>query len=207
MLRNNDDFRWAAPGGSYLGHGICGSTLTRSLARPPSPIKGEGKKEGRLASPFVELCKTDTPSQPSPLAGEGGSAQPSRVRGAAVAVFAKKALSSSFNKRPIKTRLALVLTALLPLAGCGGDPLAQDPFGDAAAECGDDPRIWLPGCATRRNIAALADNPADLDRPRREGARDSMRRDALFSGYNRSSSGDPRGAIQPAQASGGKREP
>jgi len=129
------------------------------------------------------------------------------VRGAAVTVSAIKALSSSINKRSIKTRLAIVLTALLPLAGCGSDTLARDPFGDAAASCGDDPRIWLPGCATRRNIAALADNPADLDRPRREGARDSMRRDALFSGYNRSSSGDPRGASQPAQASGGKREP
>ena len=43
--------------------------LTRRFA-PPSPARGEGKVCPKLAT-----------NQPSPLAGEGGEAQPSRVRG------------------------------------------------------------------------------------------------------------------------------
>ena len=205
MWRNNDEFGWAAPGGSYRDRRICGSTLTRSLARPPSPVEGEGKKDGCGGASGTEAVGQGV------FVGQGavillalsprgrGRTRSGRVRGALGTAFAEKPLSGF--------RIALMLIALTPLAGCSGDPLAQDPFGDAAAGCGDDPRIWLPGCATRRNIAALADNPADLDRPRREGARDAMRRDALFSGYTRSSSGEPRGATQPAQASGGNREP
>jgi hypothetical protein len=105
-------------------------------------------------------------------------------------------------------RVALALISLLPLAACGGGTLAQDPFGDAAAECGDDHGAWRPGCATKRNIAALAEHPGDLDTPRGEGPRDSMRRDALISGYARSSAGaEPRAPAQPAPASGGRKEP
>ena len=108
-------------------------------------------------------------------------------------------------------RLALALIALLPLAACGTDGLARDPFGDAASSCGESragQEAWLPGCATKRNIAALAEHPGDLDTPRGEAPRDSMRRDAVISGYARSSaSGEPRAPSQPVPASGGRKEP
>ena len=108
----------------------------------------------------------------------------------------------------ITVRAALVLIALLPLAGCGGGTFAQDPFADAAAECGSDRDRWRPGCATQRNIAALADNPADLRTPQSEAPRDSMRRDALISGYVRSSSNaEPRAPTQPTPASAGEKQP
>jgi type IV pilus biogenesis protein CpaD/CtpE len=45
---------------------------------------------------------------------------------------------------------------------------------------------WRPGCATRRNLAALAENPRDLERPRQEAPRDAMRRDAVISQYGQS---------------------
>ena len=118
------------------------------------------------------------------------------------------AMRRSSGPRPRLSRTALVLIAVAPLAACGVDTLARDPFGDAAARCGDRPREWLPGCATQRNLAAMADKPADLDKPRREGARDSMRRDALFSGYNRSASGgEPRPVSQPATPGDARKAP
>ena len=105
-------------------------------------------------------------------------------------------------------RVALALALLLPLAACGAGTLSQDPFGDAGAGCGDEHRAWRPGCATRRNIAALAEHPRDLDKPRGEGPRDSMRRDALISGYTGSSAGaEPRAPAQAATASGGRKDP
>jgi hypothetical protein len=105
-------------------------------------------------------------------------------------------------------RVALALIALLPLAACGAGSLAQDPFGDATVECGDDYGAWRPGCATKRNIAAQAEHPADLHTPRGESPRDSMRRDALISGYTGSSAGgEPRAPAQPAPPSGGRKEP
>lgn len=105
-------------------------------------------------------------------------------------------------------RVALALVTLLPLAACGAGTLSQDPFGDAGAGCGDDHRTWRPGCATKRNIAALAEHPRDLVKPRSEGPRDSMRRDALISGYTGSSAGaEPRTPAQPVPASGGRKDP
>lgn len=105
-------------------------------------------------------------------------------------------------------RAVLALIALLPLVGCGSGTFDQDPFADAAAECGGDHDRWRPGCATQRNIAALADNPADLRTPRSEAPRDSMRRDALISGYVRSSpNAEPRAPIQPTPASAGEKQP
>ncbi len=112
------------------------------------------------------------------------------------------------SQRSKMVRVALTLIALLPLAGCGAGTLAQDPFGDAAAECGDDHGTWRPGCATKRNIAALAEHPGDLHTPRGEGPRNSMRRDALISGYVGSSPGaDPSTPAQPVPTSGGRKEP
>lgn len=114
--------------------------------------------------------------------------------------------SSSGSRGALRAALALI--ALLPLASCGADSLARDPFGDAAAGCGGHQGAWLPGCATKRNIAALAEHPGDLDTPRGEAPRDSMRRDAVISGYTRSSaSGEPRAPSQAVPASGGRKEP
>jgi hypothetical protein len=111
--------------------------------------------------------------------------------------------------RSTAMRTALALIAALPLAACGAESLSRDPFGDAASTgCGGDQTAWRPGCATARNVAAMADNPRDLDTPRGEAPRDSMRRDALISGYNRSgASGEPRAGGQAAPTSGGRSEP
>ena len=85
--------------------------------------------------------------------------------------------------RGLFLRTALALAMLLPLAACGGASFAEDPFDDAASGCGEQQRVWRPGCATERNIAAQAENTRDLDTPRGEFPRDSMRRDAMLSGY------------------------
>lgn len=112
------------------------------------------------------------------------------------------------SSRSKAVRAALVLIALMPLASCGASTFGQDSFADAATECGDDQGAWQPGCATKRNIAASADHPGDLDTPRGEAPRDSMRRDALISGYARSSaSGETRAPGQPALASGDSKQP
>ncbi len=65
--------------------------------------------------------------------------------------------------------IALAMPALL--AGCGS-PVG----GEADAE-------WRAGAVTRRNIAALAENPDDLYLPRREAPRDAVRRDAVIGQY------------------------
>lgn len=71
----------------------------------------------------------------------------------------------------------------------------------ASAECGQWPsdldKDWqnVPyenfGCATRRNLAAMVDDPRDLHHPRRMTPRDSERRDEIFDNYRR---GRPTGA-------------
>jgi Pilus biogenesis CpaD protein (pilus_cpaD) len=118
-------------------------------------------------------------------------------------------IPSSQGKSARALRLAPMLIVLMPLAGCGGGSLAHDPFGDAAALCQDEQQKWLPGCATNRNIAAVAEHPRDLDTPRAESPRDSTRRDALISGYLKSSAGgaEPRTTSQPSPISLGGKEP
>jgi hypothetical protein len=112
------------------------------------------------------------------------------------------------SSRSKAARAALALITLMPLASCNAGTFGLDPFADAAAECGDRQRAWQPGCATKRNIAALADHPGDLDTPRGEAPRDSTRRDALISGYARSSaSGETRAPGQPALVSGDGKQP
>jgi hypothetical protein len=105
---------------------------------------------------------------------------------------------------------ALALVTVAALWGCGRD-FAGDPFGDAGERCGGPQSAWKPGCATARNIAAQAENPADLATPRVEGPRDAMRRDALLSGYVRSSAGSEPPRASPAQplaaAAGGRKDP
>ena len=109
------------------------------------------------------------------------------------------------SSRSKAARTALALITLMPLASCGASTFGQDPFADATTECGDDQRAWRPGCVTKRNIAASADHPGDLDTPRGEAPRDSMRRDALISSYARS--GESREPGQPAPASGDRKRP
>jgi pilus assembly protein CpaD len=41
------------------------------------------------------------------------------------------------------------------------------------------------GCATQRNLAAMVDNPADLEQPRRESPAYTMRRDIAFDRYRK----------------------
>jgi pilus assembly protein CpaD len=41
------------------------------------------------------------------------------------------------------------------------------------------------GCATQRNLAAMVDNPADLEQPRRESPAYTMRRDIAFDKYRK----------------------
>jgi pilus assembly protein CpaD len=41
------------------------------------------------------------------------------------------------------------------------------------------------GCATQRNLAAMVDNPADLEQPRRETPAYTMRRDVAFDKYRK----------------------
>ncbi len=41
------------------------------------------------------------------------------------------------------------------------------------------------GCATQRNLAAMVDNPADLEQPRRESPAYTMRRDIAFERYRK----------------------
>ncbi len=82
--------------------------------------------------------------------------------------------------------------ALLTLAGCGSETITGDPFEEVVPSCGplDAPdQPWRAGCATRRNLAALAANPQDLYLARRETPRDAMRRDAVISNYAQSRAG------------------
>ena len=44
------------------------------------------------------------------------------------------------------------------------------------------------GCATQRNLAAMIDNPADLEQPRAEVAAYTPRRSALFEKYRKGES-------------------
>ena len=82
------------------------------------------------------------------------------------------------------------LAAVLALTGCGSGSVLGEPFGEAAPSCGPgSPTLdedWRAGCATRRNLAALAANPDDLYLARRETPRDAMRRDAVINNYAQS---------------------
>jgi pilus assembly protein CpaD len=44
------------------------------------------------------------------------------------------------------------------------------------------------GCATQRNLAAMVDNPSDLEQPRSETAAYTARRTAAFEKYRRGES-------------------
>ncbi len=81
------------------------------------------------------------------------------------------------------------LAVVLALTGCGGGSVLGEPFGEAAPSCSRVTTLdedWRAGCATRRNLAALAANPDDLYLARRETPRDAMRRDAVINNYAQS---------------------
>jgi hypothetical protein len=123
--------------------------------------KGRGQKAEAAAS------------QPSPLAGEGGAKR--RVRGLA-------------RGKVIIVRL-LSISAVAILTGCSSMEPTNERLSATTITCetvSSPDSDWRPGCATRRNLAALAENPRDLERPRQEAPRDAMRRDAVISQYGQS---------------------
>lgn len=104
-------------------------------------------------------------------------------------------------KRRSISRQGLALLACVTLAACRGE-LASDfapaPVFEGDTACGS-PRL---GCATENNIAALAQRPSDLAKPRRAGQRDPVRREAALSAY-RGPAAPPRAAREIATGGGG----
>jgi hypothetical protein len=130
----------------------------------------------------------------SPLAGEGGAKR--RVRGLA-------------RGKAIIIRL-LTISALVTLTCCNStEPANQRLFATPlACETASQPDSdWRPGCATRRNLAALAENPRDLERPRQEAPRDAVRRDAVISEYGQSRGTAPAASASAPSANPAKAQP
>jgi hypothetical protein len=94
-----------------------------------------------------------------------------------------------------------VALAGLLLSGCGGG-FVESGLGPALQRCTELPQdadTWRPGCATHRNMVAVAADPRDLTRARAEAPRDAMRRDAVIAGYARKrSEGEQAAAPRPA---------
>jgi hypothetical protein len=132
------------------------------LTHPPAA--GALSREGRGLTRGVSL--------PSPLAGEGGAKR--RVRGLA-------------RGKAVIIRV-LTISAFTTLTACSTEqPNASLSSTTINCETALSPDSdWRPGCATRRNLAALAENPRDLERPRQEAPRDAMRRDGVISQYGQS---------------------
>jgi hypothetical protein len=89
---------------------------------------------------------------------------------------------------------AALLGAVLGLGGCGGSFVGGD-LGLAPGGCASHPQErdgWRPGCATHRNMLAMAADSKDLIRARAETPRDAMRRDAVIAAY----AGKHAGAVQ-----------
>lgn len=101
------------------------------------------------------------------------------------------------------TRLAMAFGLLAVLGGCGGgfvEDGASLPGGCGHPQRGD---AWRPGCATHRNMAAMAADPDDLTRARAESPRDAMRRDAVIAAYAGKGAG---GGSAPSTAAGAASE-
>lgn len=107
-------------------------------------------------------------------------------------------------------RLLTILT-LAVLTGCSSTEPANERLSATTLACENAPSPdmdWRPGCATRRNLAALAENPRDLERPRQEAPRDAMRRDAVISQYGQSRGTAPTAAASaPAAPNAAKAQP
>jgi hypothetical protein len=87
------------------------------------------------------------------------------------------------------------------LSGCGGGFIESNlgpPSLQRCTELPQDADTWRPGCATHRNMAAVAADPRDLTRARAEAPRDAMRRDAVIAGYARKRSEADQAAPRPA---------
>jgi type IV pilus biogenesis protein CpaD/CtpE len=102
----------------------------------------------------------------------------------------------------------LTIPALAMLTGCSAaeQPLERLSAATPCETASQPDSDWRPGCATRRNLAALAENPRDLERPRQETPRDAMRRDAVISQYGQSRSTAPTAAAS-APATAAKAQP
>ncbi len=86
--------------------------------------------------------------------------------------------------------LLALLTLLIVPGGCAGTD-GEAEFSHMASSCEAEhaaKEAWRPGCATHRNLAAMAARPDDLYLARPEAPRDAMRRDAVIGNYARSSS-------------------
>jgi type IV pilus biogenesis protein CpaD/CtpE len=84
------------------------------------------------------------------------------------------------------------------LAGCVGEPGPM-----ALMDAEPDACEARLGCVTGHNIAAMVDQPSDLAVPRREGRRDSVRREAVLSAWR--GNGQLSQGAAPAPVPGGSR--
>ncbi len=102
--------------------------------------------------------------------------------------------------------LALLILLTVP-GGCAG-PDGEAGFSHIPPPCEAEhaaKEAWRPGCATHRNLAAMAARPDDLYLARPEAPRDAMRRDAVIGNYAKSrvSAADPAVTTAPAAPSSG----
>jgi hypothetical protein len=98
--------------------------------------------------------------------------------------------------------LALLILLTVP-GGCAG-PDGEAGFSHIPPPCEAEhaaKEAWRPGCATHRNLAAMAARPDDLFVARPEAPRDAMRRDAVIGNYAQSSKSAAGSAGTPGAAS------
>jgi hypothetical protein len=110
-----------------------------------------------------------------------------------------------FRQAGQAVRIAATLATLSTLAGCGGSLVSSDLTSPDALPCSTGHPAttdWRPGCATRRNLVAIAENPDDLFIPRSETPRDAMRRDAVIGGYMQSRADVSPSSAAPASPAG-----
>ncbi len=93
--------------------------------------------------------------------------------------------SPGFRRRRAAPFSAIAGACVL-LSACGGDGLPLAQMVEVQSCCKS-----CIGCAMEHNLAMLVDKPSDLAIPRKEGPRDSTRREAMLSAY--------RGAGQPSE--------
>lgn len=91
--------------------------------------------------------------------------------------------------------VVFLISSVFILTGCADEFRFNDLLADGNARCSqvsaaDTP--WLAGCATRHNLAMLAEDPDDLILPHPEAPRAPMGRDTLFDSHGRT----PRPGLQ-----------
>jgi type IV pilus biogenesis protein CpaD/CtpE len=103
-----------------------------------------------------------------------------------------------------------LLVCTIALGGCASADTEADFHHTAPHSCEAEhaaKEAWRPGCATHRNLAAMAARPDDLYLARPEAPRDAMRRDAVIGNYAQSSNSaagpaGPPGAASPSSGAG-----